>query len=102
MIHDREQIERRRLRQGQQADLEFGHADALGTNFGFLDLGGDGDRLGVVTRDGEIIFPDGSAVNWRELWNAQQAPDRATVLAKTMESVRLLDVASLAYVAGHA
>jgi phosphoribosyl-dephospho-CoA transferase len=52
--------------------------------------------------DGEIIFPDGSAVNWRELWNAQQAPDRATVLAKTMESVRLLDVASLAYVAGHA
>jgi len=52
--------------------------------------------------DGEIIFPDGSAVNWRELWNAHQAPDRATVLAKTMESVRLLDVASLAYVAGHA
>ena len=52
--------------------------------------------------DGEIIFPDGSAVNWRELWNAHQAPNRATVLAKTMESVRLLDVASLAYVAGHA
>jgi phosphoribosyl-dephospho-CoA transferase len=52
--------------------------------------------------DGEIIFPDGSAVNWRELWNVHQAPDRATVLAKTMESVRLLDVASLAYVAGHA
>jgi phosphoribosyl-dephospho-CoA transferase len=52
--------------------------------------------------DGEIIFPDGSAVNWRELWNAHQAPDRATVLAKTMESVRLLDVASLACVAGHA
>ena len=52
--------------------------------------------------DGEIIFPDGSAVNWRELWNAHQAAGRATVLAKTMESVRLLDVASLASVAGHA
>jgi len=52
--------------------------------------------------DGEIIFPDGSAVNWRELWNVLQAADRATVLAKTMESVQLLDVASLAYVAGHA
>jgi phosphoribosyl-dephospho-CoA transferase len=52
--------------------------------------------------DGEIIFPDGSAVNWRELWDAHQAADGATELAKTMESVQLLDVASLAYVAGHA
>ena len=52
--------------------------------------------------DGEIIFPDGSGVNWRELWNAHQAAGRATVLAKTMESVRLLDVASLTCVAGHA
>jgi phosphoribosyl-dephospho-CoA transferase len=51
--------------------------------------------------DGEIVFPNGSAVNWRELWNAHQASDRATVLAKTMESVRLLDIASLACVAGH-
>ena len=53
--------------------------------------------------DGEVIFPDGSAVNWRELWNAHRAghaaahwtEDRATVLAKTMEGVRLLDIASL-------
>jgi phosphoribosyl-dephospho-CoA transferase len=52
--------------------------------------------------DGEIIFPDGSAVNWRELWNARQAADGATVLAKTVESVRLLDVALLASVARHA
>jgi phosphoribosyl-dephospho-CoA transferase len=52
--------------------------------------------------DGEIIFPDGSAVNWRELWNAHQAADGATVLAKTMESVRLFDVRSLACVARHA
>lgn len=53
--------------------------------------------------DGEVIFPDGSAVNWRELWNARRTPhsgehwaeDRATVLAKTMEGVRLLHIASL-------
>ena len=52
--------------------------------------------------DGEIIFPDGSAVNWRELWGAHQAADGATVLAKTMESVQLLDVASLASLGGRA
>jgi phosphoribosyl-dephospho-CoA transferase len=52
--------------------------------------------------DGEIIFPDGSAVNWRELWDAHQTADGATVLAKTMESVQLLDVASLASVGGRA
>jgi malonate decarboxylase holo-[acyl-carrier-protein] synthase len=53
--------------------------------------------------DGEVIFPDGSAVNWRELWNAhrtahsaaQWVEDRATVLAKTTEGVRLLDIKSL-------
>jgi phosphoribosyl-dephospho-CoA transferase len=42
--------------------------------------------------DGEILFPDGSGVNWRELWSANGARDRATVLAKTMEGVRLLDL----------
>ena len=58
-------------------------------------------RIAAVQRhaplriDGEIIFPDGSAVNWRELWNALRAADRGTVLAKTMESVRLFDIASL-------
>ncbi len=45
--------------------------------------------------DGEVIFPDGSAVNWRELWNAHRTADRATVLAKSMEAVRLFDIASL-------
>jgi phosphoribosyl-dephospho-CoA transferase len=52
--------------------------------------------------DGEIIFPDGSAVNWRELWNAHQAPDRATVLAKTIEGVEILDLAALPHMMGHA
>jgi phosphoribosyl-dephospho-CoA transferase len=52
--------------------------------------------------DGEVIFPDGSAVNWRELWRAHRAADRATVLAKTMEDVRLLEMASLPGVVEHA
>ena len=64
-------------------------------------------RIAAVQRhaplriDGEIIFPDGSAVNWRELWNALRAADRGTVLAKTMESVRLFDIASLPRVVEH-
>jgi phosphoribosyl-dephospho-CoA transferase len=45
--------------------------------------------------DGEVVFPDGSAVNWRELWNEHRTGGRAGVLAKTMEGVRLLDIASL-------
>jgi phosphoribosyl-dephospho-CoA transferase len=52
--------------------------------------------------DGEVVFPDGCAVNWRELWNAHRTADRATVLAKTMEGVRLLDIASLPGIGQHA
>ena len=49
-------------------------------------------RHARVRIDGEILFPDGSSVNWRELWSAHEAGDRRTVLAKTMEGVRLLDL----------
>jgi phosphoribosyl-dephospho-CoA transferase len=52
--------------------------------------------------DGEVVFADGCAVNWRELWNAFRATHPATVLAKTMEGVRLLDIASLPGVGQHA
>ena len=45
--------------------------------------------------DGEVIFPDGGAVNWRELWNAHRATDRPRVVAKSMKGVRLIDIASL-------
>ena len=51
--------------------------------------------------DGEVVFPDGSAVNWRELLVAHRAADRAMVLAKSMEGVRLLDIASLPGVGLH-
>ncbi len=47
-------------------------------------------RHAPVRIDGEIIFPDGSAINWRELWSAYEASGPATVLAKTMEGVKLL------------
>jgi phosphoribosyl-dephospho-CoA transferase len=59
-------------------------------------------RHGPLGIDGEIIFPDGSAVNWRELWNAHQTADQTTVLVKSMEGVRLLDIASLPGVGQHA
>lgn len=52
--------------------------------------------------DGEVVFSDGSAVNWRELWSVYRAMDRATVLAKTMEGVRLLDIASVPGFGQHA
>jgi phosphoribosyl-dephospho-CoA transferase len=61
---------------------------------------GEVQRDATVRIDGEIIFPDGTAVNWRELWNAYQATEGTTVLAKTMEGVHLLKIASLQNVAG--
>jgi len=59
-------------------------------------------RAAPLRIDGEVVFPDGSAVNWRELWMAHRATDRAMVLGKTMEGVRLLDIASLPGVGQHA
>jgi phosphoribosyl-dephospho-CoA transferase len=63
---------------------------------------GEVQRGAPLRIDGEVIFPDGSAVNWRELWNAHGAADRARVLTKAMEGVRLLDIASLPGVVQHA
>jgi phosphoribosyl-dephospho-CoA transferase len=45
--------------------------------------------------DGEVVFPDGSAVNWRELWNVCCDPGHGRVLAKSMHGARLVDLASL-------
>jgi phosphoribosyl-dephospho-CoA transferase len=52
-------------------------------------------RRAPMLVDGEIVLPDGAAVNWRELWMGCRAADRAGVLVKSMEGVRLLDIASL-------
>jgi phosphoribosyl-dephospho-CoA transferase len=62
----------------------------------------DVQRDAPMPIDGEIVFPDGAAVNWRELWTARRASDRASVLVKTMECVRLLDIASLLGMGQHA
>jgi phosphoribosyl-dephospho-CoA transferase len=72
--------------------------DALSLVFGIAEV----QRDAPLRIDGEVVFSDGSAVNWRELWMAHRAADRAMVLAKTMEGVRLLDLASLPSVGQHA
>jgi phosphoribosyl-dephospho-CoA transferase len=59
-------------------------------------------RAAPLRIDGEVIFPDGSAVNWYELWNAHRTTDRATVLAKSIEGVRLVEIASLTGLVEHA
>jgi phosphoribosyl-dephospho-CoA transferase len=59
-------------------------------------------RAAPLRIDGEVVFSDGSAVNWRELWMAHRAADQASVLIKTMEGVRLLEIASLPSVGQHA
>jgi len=48
-------------------------------------------RAAPLRIDGEVVFPDGSAVNCRELWMAHRAADRGSVLVKTMEGGRLLE-----------
>ena len=65
--------------------------DVLSLAFGIAEV----QRDAPLRIDGEVVFSDGSAVNWRELWMAYRAADRASVLAKTMEGVRPLEVASL-------
>jgi phosphoribosyl-dephospho-CoA transferase len=72
--------------------------DVLSLVFGIAEV----QRDAPLRIDGEVVFSDGSAVNWRELLVAHRAADRASVLAKTMEGVRLLDIASLPSVGQHA
>jgi phosphoribosyl-dephospho-CoA transferase len=62
---------------------------------------GDIQRDATLRIDGEVVFPDGIAVNWSELWNAYEATGRREVLVKTMEGVRLLDLACLPAVGAH-
>jgi phosphoribosyl-dephospho-CoA transferase len=44
--------------------------------------------------DGEIVFPDGTAVNWRELHHALRH-GIGEVLVKSLEGIRLMNVAQL-------
>jgi len=51
------------------------------------------ERGAPMRIDGEIAFPDGEAVNWRELHLALNQDGPSEVLAKSIGGVRLLDVA---------
>jgi phosphoribosyl-dephospho-CoA transferase len=66
-------------------------SDVLSLVFGIADV----QRDAPVRIDGEVMFSNGSAVNWRELLDAHQAIDCTTVLVKTIDGVRMLDVMSL-------
>jgi phosphoribosyl-dephospho-CoA transferase len=55
----------------------------------------DIEKRSPMRIDGEIVFPDGSAVNWREFHIALNKSNHAEVLTKSMESVRLVKVADL-------
>jgi phosphoribosyl-dephospho-CoA transferase len=45
--------------------------------------------------DGEIVFPSGQAVAWKEWRNALSAQSRARVLVKRIDSVLMADPAAL-------
>lgn len=45
--------------------------------------------------DGEIVFPSGHAVAWKEWVEAVKNPDKVKVMVKSMRTVSLLDVSAL-------
>ncbi|MFC7286618.1 malonate decarboxylase holo-[acyl-carrier-protein] synthase [Herminiimonas glaciei] len=45
--------------------------------------------------DGEIVFPSGHAVAWKEWAEAVKSPDKVKVLVKSMRTVNLMDVTDL-------
>jgi phosphoribosyl-dephospho-CoA transferase len=49
------------------------------------------DRTAPMHIDGEIIFSQGAAANWRELHKALGEDGRAKILIKTMDGVRVFD-----------
>ena len=53
------------------------------------------EEASPVCIDGEIVFPDGRAVNWRELYNAMRQDAPAQVLVKSIDRVALADVDQL-------
>ena len=74
-----------------------GGFDVFSLVFGIAEI----QRDAPMHLDSEVIFLNGAAVNWRELWHARRNADESWVLGKTMEGVRLLDIASLSGVGWH-
>ncbi|PFH04544.1 phosphoribosyl-dephospho-CoA transferase [Collimonas sp. PA-H2] len=77
-------------------DLLFAPRSTLEFSRGMALLAQHAARLPL---DGEVIFPDGRAVAWKECWQAMQAGAEggivARVLVKTAVSVQLSTLASL-------
>lgn len=73
-------------------DLLFFPLDAaqLDAGLALLDKHGQGLPL-----DGEIVFPSGQAVAWKEWRNAASAPGRTRVLAKDIDRVQLAEPSAL-------
>jgi phosphoribosyl-dephospho-CoA transferase len=55
----------------------------------------DIEKRAPMRIDGEIVFPDGSAVNWREFHIAVNKNDPAEVLTESMAGVCLVNVGDL-------
>jgi phosphoribosyl-dephospho-CoA transferase len=55
----------------------------------------DIEKRAPMCIDGEIVFPQGAAANWRELHKALGDGGPAGVLVKTMDGVRVLDARGL-------
>jgi phosphoribosyl-dephospho-CoA transferase len=55
----------------------------------------DAEKRAPMRIDGEILFPNGSAVNWREFHMALNQSRAAEVLVKSMDGVRLVHVDQL-------
>ena len=73
-------------------DLAFYPRDAAQLNHGLALLDHYSRQLPL---DGEIIFPSGQAVAWKEWRNAVSAPGRTRVLVKRIDCVLLADPAAL-------
>lgn len=73
-------------------DLAFFPLDAAQLNHGLALLDDYSQRLPL---DGEIVFPSGQAVAWKEWRNAVSAHSRARVLVKRIDCVLLAEPADL-------
>lgn len=74
------------LREGSDLDLWIGVADAAEADLAAQCLAQAGEAAPRL--DGELVFPDGGAVSWRE-WARWRAGGTASVLVKDLHSVRL-------------
>jgi len=79
-----------------QSDIDVLWPVQAGCEVGSLLAGIASAELTAPMRiDGEVIFSDGGAVNWRELHNALSHHEPVEILIKSMGGVRLVDAARL-------